>query len=138
MALLIGVGQPVTTARVQGYDGSSWIDLKVNSDGKVYIQPYVYTAGPETLTSTGAGTTVDTEVGVIYLTWQQINNASSSNPTVKLQGSVDNTNWFDLDESTTIGSEMRHVAMKSVRYVRAYVSGMGDATSISVMIWGIR
>jgi len=125
-------------ARMQGYDGTNWVNLKATTEGKIYVQPYTYSAGPVTLTSTGASAEVDSEVGVVHMTWYQINDASSTAPDVRLQGSIDGTNWFDLDQSTAIGSEMRHVAFKPVRYFRVYVQSMGDATQIQVMIWGIR
>ena len=138
MALVVGGGATIITARLQGWNGTAWENVSVTNEGKLYIQPYIYDSGEETLTSTGAGTEVDTEVGVIAITWQQINNASSANPDIRLQGSIDGTNWFDLDISTSIGSEMRHVVNKPVRYYRVNVVSLGDATQVTVRAWGIR
>ena len=129
---------PAAAARIQAFDGTDWQNVACNSDGRLKIYPYTFTAGPVTLTSTGASAEVDTEVGAIYWTWTQTNDASSTAPDVRLQGSIDGTNWFDLDQSTAIGGEMRHVVNKAVRYVRAYVQSMGDATSITVKVFAIR
>ena len=128
----------ITEARQLIYDGTNWVNQKGDSEGKVYIRPYVYTAGPETYTSTGTGTEIDTIYGIIEATWQIISDSSSTNIDVKLQGSIDGSNWFDLDEFVGVGNTMRHVVNKPVRYLRANVVSMGDASSISIMVWGIR
>jgi len=91
-----------------------------------------------TFTATGAGTGYDTVVGYEKWTWQVISDSSGTAHDVRLQGSIDNSNWFDLDQSNTTGNEMRHVVNKSVRYIRANVVSMGDATSISVKVFAIR
>jgi len=129
---------PVTVVGQQVWDGSTWVNQLGTSEGKIYVQPYIYSAGPVTLTSTGPSAEVDSEVGVIVITWYQINDASSTAPDVRLQGSVDGTNWFDLDQSTEIGQEMRHVVYKAVRYFRIYVQDLGDATQITCGVWGMR
>ena len=129
---------PSAVSKMQVYDGTNWINLSGDSEGRVKVHPYTFEAGPVTLTSTGPSAEVDTEVGALYWTWVQTNDASSTAPDIRLQGSIDGTNWFDLDQSTAIGGEMRHVVNKAVRYVRAYVQSMGDASSITVQIFGIR
>ena len=91
-----------------------------------------------TFTATGAGEAVDTHTGFAKWTWQIITDASATACTVKLQGSIDGTNYFDLDEWSGTGNTMRHVIDKPVRYIRAYVSDMGDASSISVKVFAVR
>lgn len=41
--------------------------------------------------------------------------------TVNLEGSLDGTNWAQLDQSTNAAGEMRHVVNKPIRYVRANI-----------------
>ena len=91
-----------------------------------------------TFTATGDGQAVDTVTGFAFWTWQVISDSSSSNVDVKFQGSIDGTNWFDLDEWAGVGNTMRHVAYKPVRYIRASVASMGDATQISVKVFAVR
>lgn len=91
-----------------------------------------------TFTGTGVSSSVDTVTGFDKWTWQIISDSSGTNMDVKLQGSIDGSHWFDLDEFVGVGNTMRHVVNKPVRYLRANVVSMGDASSISVMVWGIR
>jgi len=128
----------VQYAKAQVWDGSDWQNLLGTSEGKVYVIPPSFEADLGTFTATGAGEAKDTVIGFDKWTWVQTNDASSTAPDIRLQGSIDGTNWFDLDTSTTIGSEMRHVVNKPVRYIRAYVSDMGDASSITVKVFAIR
>jgi len=121
-----------------GFDGSDWRGIKIDTDGKVYYSPYTYSAGPETYTSTGTGTEVSMPYGVIALTWQVLSDSSATPHDVRLQGSIDGTNWFDLDKSNTTGNEMRHVINKPVTNIRINVVSMGDASSITVRVFGIR
>lgn len=56
---------------------------------------------------------------------------------VNLQGSLDGTNWFNLDTSTTITSEIRHIANKAVKFIRAKlreISGGGSPVP-TVSVW---
>ena len=57
--------------------------------------------------------------------WQIIAGDGGSNTfsalTVNLEGSFDNTNWFQLDQSVNAAGESRFVASHPVRYVRANV-----------------
>ena len=91
-----------------------------------------------TFTAAGTGTSNELESCYANFTWQVISDSSATAHDVRLQGSIDNTNWFDLDQSNTTGSEMRHVVNKPVRYIRANVVSMGDATSISVKVLSVR
>ena len=52
-------------------------------------------------------------------TWQVVYTGNAAASTMKLQGSIDNSNWFDLSTSTTTTSEMRHVKYKPIDSVRA-------------------
>jgi len=121
------VGVLGVASLLYGYNGSSWDRVRLYWD-----------SGNISVTATGATSAIDTVIGFEKHTWTQVNDASSTAPDIRLQGSIDGTNWFDLDTSTAIGSEMRHVAMKPVRYIRFNVVSLGDATSITVRYFGIR
>ena len=169
-------------ARIQAYDGTNWVNLRVqstdyhnlrvslydngsliesidgNTDGKaatkVCLATGAYLFGfngsnwdrirthaltnDYTFTATGTSSVFDTVTGFDKWTWVII--ADNTGFTVKLQGSIDNTYWFDLDEvaGATETQIMRHVVNKPVRYVRAECTDMGSATSITIKIWGMR
>lgn len=54
------------------------------------------------------------------LSWQVIvSGGTYTSININLEGSLDGTNWFTLDSSTAIAGELRHVANKKVRFVRA-------------------
>jgi len=172
----------ITKARLQAWDGSNWVNLRVqssdypnlrvsiydngslvesidgNTDGKaatkvcLAVGSYLFgfngsswdrvrthmTMDLGTFTATGAGSSVDTLTGFDKWTWVIITDASATSATVRLEGSIDNEYWFALDEWTGTGNTMRHVVNKPVRYVRANVVDMGDATSITVKAFGMR
>ena len=86
-----------------------------------------------TFTATGASSSNDVYPCYRIITWQINSNSSGTAHDVRLQGSLDNSNWFDLDQSNTTGNEMRHVVNKPVRYLRVNVVSMGDATEIKVL-----
>jgi len=81
---------------------------------------------------TGAGSSRDIYPAYRIITWQINSDSSATAHDVRLQGSLDNSNWFDLDTSNTTGNELRFVVDKPVRYLRVNVVSMGDASSISV------
>jgi len=85
-----------------------------------------------TFTSTGAGSSNDVYPAYKTITWQINSNSSGTAHDVRLQGSLDGSNWFDLDTSNTTGSELRPPVNWPVRYLRVNVVSMGDATEISV------
>ena len=85
-----------------------------------------------TFTGTGAGDSNDVYPAYKIITWQINSNSSGTAHDVRLQGSLDGSNWFDLDTSNTTGNELRFVVDKPVRYLRVNVVSMGDATEISV------
>jgi len=116
-----------TGAYVFGFNGSSWDRIRTHQ-----------TADLGTFTATGTGSAVDTVTGFDKWTWVVLTDASASAVTVRLEGSIDNSNWFTLDEWSGTGNTTRHVVNKPVRYIRAVVADMGDATSITVKVFGIR
>lgn len=60
-----------------------------------------------------------------HYTWHTLAGDGGSNTfsalTINLEGSLDGTHWFQLDQTTNAAGEARHVTGKPVRYVRANV-----------------
>jgi len=67
-------------------------------------------------------------------TWTVIWTGSPTSAQVDLQGSLDGTNWFTLDSSTTTTSEMRHVVDKGVMYYRGNVVSVTGGTTPAVTV----
>ena len=144
--------------RVGLYDGANQaVVTHVNADGRagtssqfLMTQGYNYAFNGSTfdrirthqsiaytgLTSTGATAVTDTVTGFKTWAWQIVQDSVGSGPTVTLQGSLDNTNFFDLDTFNSTSNQLRFVVDKPVRYIRVNVTGMGDATTIDVNILG--
>ena len=140
----------VEKANIYAYNGTTYIPCRIDSSNyglltKVVEMPVSsYTTDSisavanvleldlGTFTGAGAGSSNDVYPGYKTVTWQINSDSSGTAHDVRLQGSLDNSNWFDLDVSSTTGNEMRHVINKPVRYLRVNVVSMGDASSITV------
>jgi hypothetical protein len=76
--------------------------------------------------ATGAGTVYASPVVQGKLadrfTWTTTFTGTPTAITVNLQGSIDGTNYFTLDTSTSTTAEMRHVVNKPVRFTRCQIS----------------
>ena len=85
------------------------------------------------VTSAGAGTSYWLGFLPVNHTWQVIYTGTASVLDIKLQGSVDNSNWFDLDTYDTASSPtMRHVVNKPVSYIRANLVTFTNGTTMTV------
>ena len=85
------------------------------------------------VTSTGAGTSYWLGFLPSNHTWDIAFTGTASTVSVKLQGSIDNSSWFDLDTSTsTTASTMRHVVNKPVNYIRANLVTFTNGTTMTV------
>lgn len=85
------------------------------------------------VTSTGAGTSYWIGFLPSNHTWQTIFTGTASAVDVKLQGSIDDSNWFDLDTNTsTTSGVMRHVVNKPVNYIRGYLTTFTNGTTMTV------
>jgi len=148
-----------TNSLLYGYNGASWdrirstltniddiiagpalvnaAELYVIAEGtwKRFRQTYKFNLG--TFTAAGAGSGFTCPTGASKHTWMVLSDASTTAATVNFEGSIDGTNWFVLDTWTGTGNTMRHVVNKPVKYVRANVTSMGDATSITVQYYGM-
>lgn len=88
-----------------------------------------------TASLTATGTTTATQVEANYHTVQVTVTGSPSACTVRLEGSLDNVNFFDLSGSQTCtSSTMFHVDGKPVSYVRANLLTLSGGTSPSVAV----
>ena len=173
---------PAVVGRMQGWDGSNWQNLRVestdwanlrvgitkggmiadvkyiNSDsmvtslrglivlgmsygfgGSTWDRLYThYLTSEYSFTATGTSETITIPTGLEKYTWQILSDASGSNATVRLEGSIDGSNFFTLDEWSGTGNTMRHVVNKPVRCLRFNVTNMGDATEIKCRLFGMR
>jgi len=86
-----------------------------------------------TFTMAGIGDTVDLYPCYLRLTWMVISDSSATAHEVRLEGSLDGSNWDTLDTSNTTGNDLRSAIWTPVRYIRANVVNFGDATQIKVL-----
>lgn len=70
-------------------------------------------------------------------TWQTIITGSPTSVTVRLEGSIDGTNWFQLDESTSLTNEMRHIAYKLATQVRANLITLSGGSTPTVTVTSV-
>jgi len=85
------------------------------------------------VTSTGAGTSYWVGFLPVNHTWQVIYTGTASAIDVKLQGSIDDSNWFDLDTYDTASSPtMRHVVNKPVNYIRGNLVTFTNGSTMTV------
>lgn len=86
------------------------------------------------VTSTGAGSSNSLGSGLEKHTWEIVVTGAPATVSITLQGSIDGTNWYTLDTSTTTTSEMRHVVNKPVRFIRANLGTLTGGTSPTVTV----
>ena len=82
--------------------------------------------------TTGAGNGFKLTHTFSAATWQKIVTGDPDTLTVKIQGSNDDTNWFDLDSTTSTSSELRSLTTTNklpVKFIRANVTAITDALS---------
>jgi hypothetical protein len=85
------------------------------------------------VTSAGAGTSYWLGFLPTNHTWQVIYTGTATVVDVKLQGSMDDSNWFDLDTYDTASSPtMRHVVNKPVNYIRANLVTFTNGTTMTI------
>lgn len=84
-------------------------------------------------TATGAGTAYWLGFLPSNHTWEVSYTGTASAVDVKLQGSIDNSSWFDLDTYDTASTPtMRHVVNKPVNYIRANLVTFTNGTTMTV------
>jgi len=77
----------------------------------------------------GAGESVRVPYAMANHSWEIKVTGEPTVCSVKLQGSLDDVNWYDLDTSATTTGELRHVANKAAKYVRGNVITLTDTVS---------
>jgi hypothetical protein len=87
-------------------------------------------------TLSATGTTPTQKVDANYHTVAVIPSGSPSGCSVRLEGSLDATNWFDVSgaQSCASGSTMFHVDMKPLDFIRVNLTTLSGGTSPSVVI----
>lgn len=84
----------------------------------VAASPFVSLSG---VAATGAGSVLNVN-GPVSITWQTTFTGTPTAITVNLEGSIDGTNYFVLDTSTSTTAEMRHVVNKQVDKLRCNIT----------------
>lgn len=92
---------------------------------------------------TAAGTTTATEVQASAVTFQVTVTDINTNVVVRFEGSLDNTNFFNLDQSSadttitangTYGFALNGMPVTHVRLRLVSLSGSGNSTSVATVI----
>jgi hypothetical protein len=92
------------------------------------------------VSATGAGNAVRSVggTGERNFTWVTFFTGTPTAINVNLEGSVDGTHYYTLDSSTSTSGEMRHIAYKSVRFVRCNISSYTvNGSTASCRIFGV-
>ena len=85
------------------------------------------------VTSTGAGTAYWLGFLPVNHTWQVAYTGTATAIDVKLQGSIDNSTWFDLDTYDTASTPtMRHVVNKPINYIRANLATFTNGSTMTI------
>lgn len=80
------------------------------------------------VTATGEGASLDT-LGGVYVTMVVIASAVTAGGTVKLQGSADGTNWYDIaTRAVSANGTTADSVAQAHRYVRTNVTARTDGT----------
>lgn len=97
------------------------------------------------VTTTGGGTSYAFSTPCGTFTWTvTFKTAAPGAQTTNLEGSLDNTNWYTLDSSTSLtyvsdtsSGEMRHVVNKRVKFIRCnlatYTAGSNAGVSCNLV-----
>jgi hypothetical protein len=99
-----------TSNRLRGTAGG-FLSISLPSTGVLTLLNAV--AAPTIGATNNITTTFPTD-----MTWEIVVTGAPANQTTNLEGSIDGTNFYILDTSIITTSEMRHVALKPVLYVR--------------------
>lgn len=68
----------------------------------------------------------------LHFTWTTVITGTPATVTINLEGSIDGTNWFQMDQSVAAGGEMRSVINKAVRWARLNMTTLTGGTSPTV------
>jgi len=64
----------------------------------------------------------------LHFTWTTQTTGSPASITINLEGSIDGTNWYQLDQSVATTGEMRTVINKAVRWLRINLTGLASGS----------
>lgn len=68
----------------------------------------------------------------LHYTWATTITGTPSGVTLNLEGSIDGTNWYQIDQSISTSGEMRSVVNRAVRWVRLNLLSLTGGTSPTV------
>lgn len=106
-----------------------------------HAQATMYPGSPYTscaaVSSTGPCTYFAVTPSISYFTWTNVAGGTVTTATINLEGSIDGTNYFILDQAANTDAnwangEMRHVVNKGINFIRCRVTvltGGGTLTS---------
>lgn len=86
------------------------------------------------VTATGAGSITTLSTGMEIHTWTTVVTGAPSAVSINLEGSIDGTNFFTLDNETTTTSDMQHVVNKAVTSIRANLATLTGGTAPTVTV----
>lgn len=94
-------------------------------------------AATSTTAVTGTPFAVPSSKGGRTIAWQSYFTGSPSAVSLALQGSLDNSNWSNLDTSTSTTGELKKLGPIAVNFVRAtQVSRTGGTNSnVLITVW---
>ncbi|MFW6173394.1 MAG: hypothetical protein ACOC5T_06585 [Elusimicrobiota bacterium] len=112
---------------IAGYNSTAdVIDVQESAPALLLISEFT---NLDAVTSTGAGSSIDAS-SYNKITVQYIASSVTDGGTVKLQGSLDNSNWYDIDEEdiSEDGSTYYSVSGEKHKYIRTNLSSRTDGT----------
>lgn len=99
-----------------------------------WSQPLAASASVHQFTATGTSV-VGILPSVMKTFTMQTVATGGATVSVKLQGSVNGTDWFDLATSTSATGDAQHAVDKPARYVRANLGTLTGGTAPTVRVW---
>ena len=111
--------------------GATWNRMRGSASGVMSVS--LPSTGLLTLLNAVAAPTVGATNNISTtfpskMTWEIVITGAPANETTLLEGSINGTTWYTLDTSTTTTSEMRHVGLKPITYIRANCTVLPSGT----------
>lgn len=107
--------------------GATWNRMRGSATGVMTV--IEQTSSLLTLLNAVAAPTVGATNNLTFvtgkMTWEIVIGGALATQSTNLEGSLNGTTWYVLDTSTVVTSEMRHVALKPVQYIRGNCTAQG-------------
>lgn len=128
-----GAANPTTTtvfADDQWFNGTTWDRVRNNTTGIT-----VDTSAAKTATANGvAGTNFNARGAWVFINTTVVSGTTPT-LTVKLQGSVDGTNFFDLDATNAATASITAAGTAVIRVYPGLTNAVGTANQVLPRIW---